>query len=153
MSLDFFEALERIESVPVRKRLVDVFSNNYTFAKLVQIISRRDRFNTNFSTIIDMFNYFDISVSYGEDLFELSKKLKMVDVNRVIVGEKYRRTREPEVSPDKNLLFLLSTVDHQNKHRKYKFLKRLLEQCNKTEFKWVMKIICSPAKVRWIICR
>ena len=126
--------------------MIVLFNNNYTFAKLCQVIKKGNIYMTDFSTVTAMFNYFDVKIGYGEDLFE-----KIQDLKSMWEQSKYIRGRNPKVSVDKKLLYLLTTAKIQAKHKKYYFLREIFLECDRIQFKWVMKLICSPENVEVLL--
>ena len=144
MSLEFFELLEKIEKPEVKTEIVTIFSNDYTFAKIGQIIKEDFYLGVDFSTVVNMFKYYGIQVGYGKDLFEM---IHLLETSTGKDEEKYERLRKPKITTDKKLLLLMTTMRSKSKHHRYVFLKDLFLSCNKIQFEWVMKIICNPESV------
>ncbi len=140
MSIKFFELLERIEKPETRHKLIFLFSNDYYFAKISQLI-REGEVRINFTEVVNMFSYYGQSIQYGEDWFE---KISLLRDRHPPQNQKKKRI-EPM------LLYLISVGGRKFKGDKYKLIKELMTHCDELEFRWVVKILCSAQMVRGLL--
>ena len=139
MSLKYFELLENIEPSG-RKRLLELFNSDYYFTKFCLML-KEEKIRIDFSNVVDMFKYYGVQVMYGEDWYEKIQLLREEDV----FGTWHKKPVE------RKLMSLLTIKARSMKYKKYGYIKDLLSNCDEIEFKWVIKILCSPQIVRRMV--
>ena len=147
MSLKYFELLDSVKEEEVSKNLLFLFNYDYAFGKLCQTLTAQKYTGIDFSTIVNAFKYFGIKIDYGENIYYKIEKLKLIEKK-----EDYKRGREPKISPDKELLYLLSVVGPKaSKHKVYWHIKKVFCLCDEIEFKWALHVLCKSSKVGGLI--
>ena len=147
MSLYYFELIDNAEAL-VKPLFVECFSTDYIFAQLVRNIKKEQEPYLNFSTLVNAFSYFNHPLQYGEDLFETTKMLPDTDYEEAAGNDaksvrgsgSYTKYKKTTNAGKISYLYSLST-NNQSNHKIYYYVKELLKSCDKTEFKWAVKII------------
>ncbi len=147
MSLRFFELLEKLGEKEDKCKLNKIFRKDFVFAKLCHVVTGQIYSTMDLTTVVNMFKYFGIRLNYGEDLYDVAQKLR--GTVKKVVG--YIRGRDPEVTSDKALLYLVTTLRGKSKHERYFYMRKLFLQCDRIEFKWVIKIMCSSSMIRHLV--
>lgn len=132
MSLDFFEILESVDSEHTRLRLVELFKNNYQFAKLCCILEHLSCRGVGKETLYNTLSYFN------------TDKLENL---KGVYGMPHSK-----LPTDTKLVYLLTTASRGHHIKKYLLIQDIFYAANETESKWAYRIIAEPLRVRCLIC-
>ena len=143
MSLYYLEIIN-ITKQNLRNGLVKALDDNLEFKRLINLIFYKKNYRFKLKTLFDTFNYFDVKLSYGDDLFS-----KVPELKNYCYG--YGRTRALTQLKNTNvtkILIYLFSQQTLNKHNLFTYLRELFLKCDEIEFKWVVKIICDKEGVK-----